>query len=121
MVRRAISSPAPVTVIAMADPEPKIASPTSRVRRRPNRSPTPRPEAAGGEDQGISVDNPRQLGLRGRVDRAMEGIATLRDDIAATTAASAMHTTAVIAPWRTARPSAADRVLISGSPSRKLN
>ena len=32
------------------------------------------------------------------VDRAIEGMATFSDDIAAITAASAMHTTAVTAP-----------------------
>ena len=36
------------------------------------------------------------------VDRAMDGMATFSDDIAATTAARAMQTTAVTAPWRTA-------------------
>ena len=34
------------------------------------------------------------------VSRAMSGSATLRDAIAATTAASARQTTAVITPWR---------------------
>jgi hypothetical protein len=49
------------------------------------------------------------------VDLAMEGMATFSDDIAATTAARAMHTTAVTAPWRTVRPGAEDRVIIWGS------
>jgi hypothetical protein len=39
-VRRAISWLAPDTVMAMPDPAAKIASPASRVRRRPNRSPS---------------------------------------------------------------------------------
>jgi hypothetical protein len=37
------------------------------------------------------------------VARAMPGSATFSEDIAATTAASARHTTAVVAPGRTAR------------------
>ena len=53
------------------------------------------------------------------VDRAMEGMATFSDDIAATTAARAMHTTAVTAPWRTVRPGAEDWVLIGISSKLK--
>ena len=54
------------------------------------------------------------------VARAISGSATFREDIAATTAASARHTTAVTAPPRTG-PAAGDftgervMVLISGS------
>ena len=39
-VRRAISSLAPDTVIATADPAAKMTRPASRKRRRPNRSPS---------------------------------------------------------------------------------
>src|SRR3984957_9759807 len=45
------------------------------------------------------------------VERAMSGSATFSEDIAATTAASATQTTAVIAPWRDAGTGAADRIL----------
>jgi hypothetical protein len=40
------------------------------------------------------------------VERAISGIATFNEDIAAVTAASARQTTAVTAPWRTVRVSA---------------
>jgi hypothetical protein len=53
------------------------------------------------------------------VARAMEGMATFSDDIAAVTAARAMHTTAVTAPWRTARPGTEDSVLMEVSSKLK--
>ena len=44
--------------------------------------------------------------------RAMSGSATFNDDIAETTAARAMHTTAVIARWLEGRPLGLARSLV---------
>ena len=97
--RNPISTCGSETHMAAAEAPPKIASPINSARRRPNRSPS----APAGSSRAANASEYASMihdssVCEACVDFAMSGIATFSEDIAATTAASARQTTAVIGP-----------------------
>ena len=114
--RSAISSPAEAAVIATAEPAPNTISPTISANLRPNRSPS----APAGRSRDAKASEYASITQTSSVceawvSRAMSGSATFSDAIAATTAARARQTTAVITPWRGERDDCRFRVHVISS------
>ncbi len=105
--RNPINAPALDVNGAAADPAPKIASPASSARRRPNRSPiAPAGSSRDANARLYASMIQASLVCEACVSVAIEGSATFSDDIADTTVASARQVTASTRPCRPAAPSA---------------